>query len=103
MRATRRINVDLPLVFGALLLTLYGLAVVFSAGHTDFRTPATGAWKSQMVWVIVGIAGAFGVSRASVRLIEWLTVPVYALTCLLLVALLVGLGSGAGTAPNTTG
>jgi rod shape determining protein RodA len=43
------------------------------------------------------------VSRASVRLIEWLTVPGYAFTLLLLAALLAGLGSGAGTATSTTG
>jgi rod shape determining protein RodA len=103
MPATRRINIDLPLVIGALALTVYGLAIVFSAGQTDVRTPATGAWKQQIVWTLVGVIGAFGVSRASVRLIEWLTLPSYALTVLLLVALLVGLGSGAGTATSTSG
>ncbi len=103
MPATRRINIDLPLVIGAVALTLYGLAIVFSAGHTDVRTPATGAWKAQIIWTLIGIVGAFGISRASVRLIEWLTLPAYALTVLLLVALLAGLGSGAGTASSTAG
>src|SRR5829696_4523736 len=69
----RRINVDVPLIVAALLLTGYGLAMVFSAGHTDVRTAATGAWKAQLVWTLVGIIGAYGVSRASVRLIEWMT------------------------------
>jgi rod shape determining protein RodA len=103
MAANRRINVDLPLVIGALLLSCYGLAIVFSAGHTDVRTVAAGAYKSQTVWMLVGFAAAFVVSRASVRLIEWMTVPVYVLTVLLLAALLVGLGSGAGTATSTAG
>lgn len=103
MRGTRRINVDISLVIGALLLTVYGLAIVYSAGKTDFRTPATGAWKSQIAWALIGIVGAYAVSRASVRLIEWMTVPAYAFTCFLLVALLVGLGSGAGTAASTSG
>jgi len=103
MAASRRINVDLALVAAALILTVFGLAIVFSAGQTDFRTPATGAWKAQLAWAGVGIVAAFGVSRASVRLIEWLTVPVYVLTLLLLAALLVGLGSGAGTATSTSG
>jgi rod shape determining protein RodA len=103
MAASRRINVDLALVAAALILTIFGLAIVFSAGQTDFRTPATGAWKAQLAWAGVGIVAAFGVSRASVRLIEWMTVPVYTLTLLLLAALLVGLGSGAGTATSTSG
>jgi rod shape determining protein RodA len=103
MKAGRRINVDLPLIFAALAVTIFGLAIVFSAGQTDFKSPANGAWKAQLVWAFIGIAGAYGVSRASVRLIEWMTVPVYVLTLLLLAALLVGLGSGAGTAENTSG
>jgi rod shape determining protein RodA len=60
-------------------------------------------WKAQIAWAVVGIIAAFAVSRASVRLIEWMTVPAYAFTVLLLVALLVGLGSGAGTAQSTSG
>ncbi len=103
MAASRRINIDLPLVLVALALTFYGLTIVYSAGQTDFRTPATGAWKLQGMWSLIGIASAFALSRASVRLIEWMTVPAYAFTCLLLVGLLVGLGSGAGTATSTSG
>ena len=103
MAQSRRINIDLSLVIAALLLSLYGLAIVYSAGKTDVKTPATGAYKSQAVWIVVGIVAAWAVSRASVRLIEWLTVPGYAFTLLLLAALLAGLGSGAGTATSTTG
>jgi rod shape determining protein RodA len=103
MATTRRINIDLPLVISAVLLSLYGLAIVYSAGQTDVRTLATGAYKQQAEWIVVGIVAAWGVSRASVRLIEWLTLPVYGFTILLLGALLAGLGSGAGTATSTTG
>ena len=103
MAASRRINIDLPLVVAAVSLTLFGLAIVFSAGQTDVRTPATGAYRLQAIWTLIGILGAFAVSRASVRLIEWMTLPAYALTIVLLVALLVGLGSGAGSAASTAG
>ena len=99
----RRINVDIPLVLVASLLTIFGLAMVFSAGQTEVRTQATGVWKAQIIWTVVGIIGAFAVSRASVRMIEWLTVPAYAFTLLLLVSLLIGFGSGARTANSTTG
>ena len=103
MPVTRRINVDLPLVIVASALTIYGLAVVFSAGQTDVKTVAQGAYRLQAIWTCIGILGAFAVSRASVRLIEWMTLPAYSLTILLLVALLAGFGSGAGTATNTSG
>ena len=103
MATTRRINVDLQLIVTAAILSLYGLAVVFSAGHTDVRTVATNAYRAQAVWLVVAIIAAFSVSRASVRLIEWMTVPAYAFTIVLLTALLVGLGSGGGTARSTAG
>jgi rod shape determining protein RodA len=103
MSATRRINVDVPLLAAAVVLSLYGLAIVFSAGQTDVKTVAANAYKSQAIWMLVGVIGAFAVSRASVRFIEWMTVPLYVLTILLLAALLVGLGSGAGTATSTSG
>jgi rod shape determining protein RodA len=103
MSTSRRINIDIPLLVAALLLSLYGLAIVYSAGQTDVKTVAAGAYRSQAMWMIIGVGAAFGVSRASVRLIEWMTLPVYIFTILLLAALLVGLGSGAGTATSTTG
>jgi rod shape determining protein RodA len=103
MPVTRRINVDLPLVLVASALTIYGLAVVFSAGQTDVKTIAQGAYRLQAIWTCIGILGAFAVSRASVRLIEWMALPAYGLTILLLIALLAGFGSGAGTASNTSG
>jgi rod shape determining protein RodA len=103
MSTSRRINIDIPLLVAAILLSLYGLSIVFSAGQTDVKTVAAGAYKSQAMWIVIGIGMAFGVSRASVRLIEWMTLPVYIFTIALLAALLVGLGSGAGTATSTTG
>ena len=42
-------------------------------------------------------------SRASVRLIEWLTLPAYALTLVCCSRCSLGLGSGAGTATSTAG
>lgn len=103
MAVSRRINIDLALVIVAIVLTIFGLAVVFSAGQTDVPTPARGAYRLQAIWTVVGIVGAYAVSRASVRLIEWITLPAYVFTVVLLVALLAGLGSGAGTAASTSG
>jgi rod shape determining protein RodA len=100
----RRTVRDVPLVVLALLLSLYGIAMVYSAGQTDpnVRTAAATVWKSQLVWFGLGLTAAFVVSRATVRVIEWLTWPVYLLSVLLLAVLLVpGIGGGAGTAAST--
>jgi rod shape determining protein RodA len=103
LSSRRRINVDVPLVATAGLLTLFGLLMVFSAGRTEVPTPATNVWKAQIMWTAVGVVAAWAVSRASVRLIEWMTVPAYAFTLVLLLSLLLGLGSGARTATSTSG
>ena len=95
-----RINIDWPLVVSALLLSVYGLAIVYSAGQTDIPTVAATAWKRQIMWFILGIGGAYAISRASVRMLEWLTIPMYVLTIILLFALLF-IGTGAGTAEST--
>jgi len=102
--AARRINVDLTLVIVAAILSLYGIAMVYSAGQTDVPTVAKYAYRAQLTWLAIGLVGAYAVSRASVRLIEWMTVPIYGFTIVLLLALLVpGIGSGAGTAASTAG
>jgi len=96
-----KVTIDWPLLASAILLSAYGIAMVYSAGQTDIPTiAAAGAWKRQLVWLALGIAGAFAMSRASVRFLEWLAVPMYILTILLLVSLLF-IGSGAGTAEST--
>ncbi|MBC7789795.1 MAG: rod shape-determining protein RodA [Anaerolineae bacterium] len=98
----RRIVADYPLVVIALLLSLYGIAMVYSAGETDVRTVAAGVWKSQLVWLTLGVSVALIASRSSVRLLEWLTWPVYAGSLALLVVTLF-FGSGAGTAASVKG
>ncbi len=95
-----RVNVDWPLMAAALLLSIYGLAIVYSAGQTDIRTVAALAWKRQLVWFILGLVGAYVISRASVRMLEWMTLPLYGVTIVLLFSLLF-IGTGAGTAEST--
>ena len=97
----RRLLPDLPLFGIALALSLYGLAAVYSAGQTDVKTVAALAWRSQIVWIVIAIGAAYAASRSSIRLLEWMTVPLYLLSVLLLVATLVGFGGGAGTAAST--
>jgi rod shape determining protein RodA len=96
----RRIVADYPLVLIALLLSLFGIAMVYSAGQTDTPTAVARVYKSQIVWLIIGMIGAYGISRSSVRFIQWVTLPAYILSVGLL-ALTVVIGAGAGTAAST--
>lgn len=96
----RRIVGDLPLVLTALALTAYGVAMVYSAGQTDVRSATAGLWQMQLLWCAVALAGALIVSRFSVRVLEWMTVPAF-VAMLALLAITLVFGGGAGTAAST--
>jgi rod shape determining protein RodA len=93
--------VDPPLVVVALILTLFGLAMIFSAGLTHFPEPGVvNAWRRQAVWFGLAIVAFTVVSRISVRWLEWAAVPAYVIGLVLLAATLI-VGTGAGTAAGT--
>ena len=96
----RQLVADYPLVLLALLLSGFGIAMVYSAGQTDVPTKVTELWRHQATWLGVGLAAAWLASRASLRLLDWMTIPVYAGSCAVLLLLLF-VGRGAGTAAST--
>ena len=102
MPAKGKLRVDVPLVLTALFLSLYGIAMVYSDGQTDIPIAKyiANAYKQQAVWFTLALCVAYFISRASVRMIEWMTVPLYALVLMLLAATLV-VGGGAGTAASS--
>lgn len=100
MSNRRRRIADSTLVALAFLLTLFGLAMVYSAGQTDVPTLVARLYKLQMIWFCVGLGAAYVASRASVRFLDWVATPGYVLACLLLLLLLF-VGAGAGTAAGT--
>jgi rod shape determining protein RodA len=91
---------DWPLVAMALVLAAAGVAMVYSAGQTDVPTFVHGIWRSQVMWVGLGLGIAFGITRLSVRAIEWAALPVYLASTLVLL-ILIFIGQGAGTAAST--
>ncbi len=94
---------DYPLLVVALLLSAFGVAMVYSAGQSDMPVRYIEvAWQRQLGFLAAGLAAAWVVSRSSVRFIEWSAWPAYALSILLLVVTLL-FGSGAGTAESMKG
>ena len=99
----KRVVADYPLALLALLLTAYGVAMVYSAGQTDAQVVADmNAWQRQLMWLGAGLVMAYVVSRASVRFLEWVAVPAYTLSIVLLLVTL-AFGTGAGTAKSMSG
>ncbi|MBW7933954.1 MAG: rod shape-determining protein RodA [Gemmatimonadaceae bacterium] len=100
MSAPRRRFADPTLVGIALVLSLFGIAMVYSAGQTDVPTAVAKLYRQQSVWFVIGLGAAYLVSRASVRFLDWVTVPAYTVSIVLLFLLLF-IGAGAGTAAST--
>lgn len=96
MKVSRQVVIDYPTVAIAVLLSIFGVAMVYSAGQTDFHTPVASAYRAQAIWLLAGFAGGYGLARMPLRFVDWIAWPAYLFTLLLLLALLVlGVGSGA--------
>ena len=64
----RRFIPDYPLLITAGLLSVFGVAMVYSAGQTDTPTYVAGLYRSQIVWLLAGLGIGYAVSRSdSVR------------------------------------
>ncbi len=100
MSVPRRRIADPTLVALAMALSVFGIAMVYSAGQTDVPTAVATLYRQQIVWFMLGVSAAYAVSRASVRFLDWVTVPAYAVSIFLLFLLLF-VGAGAGTAAST--
>jgi rod shape determining protein RodA len=88
-----------PLLFWlVLVLSLIGVAMIYSAGQLDVPDPAVeGLWMKQLVFLAVSLATMLLVMRVDTRWFEWAAVPLYVLGTLALAATLV-IGTGKGTA-----
>ena len=96
----RKVIADFPLVALALLLSVFGILMVYSAGQTDVPTPVARLWKSEIIWLAISLVAALLVTRVSVRFLEWVAWPSYLVTLIVLASLFV-LGSGAGDAASS--
>jgi rod shape determining protein RodA len=96
----RAIPADWPLVALTAFLSACGVAMIYSAGQTDVPTFVDGLWRTQIVWLALGIIVAWVITRSSVRALEWAALPLF-LAAVLMLFLLLFIGQGAGTAAGT--
>jgi rod shape determining protein RodA len=98
IRVVRGWLMDPPLVIAIVALTAFGIAMIFSAGVVHIPNPVSaGAWVRQCVWFGVALVIFALLSRVPLRWIEWVAVPSYVVSMVLLAITLV-IGVGRGTA-----
>lgn len=92
---------DPALFLAVIAMTLFGVAMVYSAGQLAVPDPAvSGLWRRQLLWLAISLSAFLVVARIRMRWFEWVAIPAYAFGLLLLVAALV-IGTGKGTAQGT--
>ncbi len=84
-----------------LLLSLWGVALIYSSGAGMGGGSSNGLWARQLAVLGIGVLGYLAISRISVSLLEWLALPAYLLAVGALALTLI-VGMGAGTAASTT-
>jgi rod shape determining protein RodA len=93
-------SIDRQLITVTFGLILFGLVTLYSAGQTDVPTRAAGVWQRQLMWVGIGIVGAWILFHVSLRVLEWVAPALYAFS-LLLLGIVLWVGTGAGTAESS--
>lgn len=89
---------DPPLFAAVLGLSLFGVAMVYSAGQLDVPSATTvHAWKRQAFWLAISVVALAVVMRVHVKWFEWAAIPLYVVAIGALVLTLF-VGTGAGTA-----
>jgi rod shape determining protein RodA len=86
------------LVLTVLVLSVFGVAMVYSAGVLNVPSPVTeDIWQRQLQWLVLALIAFSAITLVPSRWIEWAALPAYVFGILLLLATLV-VGTGAGTA-----
>jgi rod shape determining protein RodA len=88
-----------PLLFLLVLgLSLFGVAMVYSAGQLDVPDPRMAElWQKQLLWLGLSVVALVLVMRIQVKWFEWAALPLY-LVALGALVLTLFIGTGAGTA-----
>jgi rod shape determining protein RodA len=93
---------DRALFLAVLLMTAFGVAMIYSAGVLNIPSPVTeGAWIRQAQWVVIALVAFTAIRQIGPRWIEWIAVPAYVVSVLLLVTTLI-IGTGSGTAAGVS-
>jgi rod shape determining protein RodA len=96
IRLFERWAVDPALVLAVFGLSLFGIAMIYSAGVVFIPDTVTeNAWLRQALWFFLALAAFSLLARVPLRWIEWVAIPSYVFSLVLLgITLVIGTGSG---------
>jgi rod shape determining protein RodA len=87
MRPRDFLEIDFPLFFSALILTVFGILFIYSSGYQELYgvVSTSDEYQKQIVWAIAGAAVALALAAVNFRQVYDLSVYLYGGTLLLLV------------------
>jgi rod shape determining protein RodA len=92
---------DPALVIAVVGLSMFGVAMIYSAGQVDVPNAVSArAWRMQLVWLGLSLVALLIVLRLEARWLEWIAPPAYIIGIAALLTTLV-VGTGVGTAAGT--
>ena len=93
-------GVDSLLLFTVLILLAFGLIMVFSASYADAQNRYNDSYyfiKHQLIMAVLGLVFMVAASRVGIRMYKFVSIPLYAISIVLLMLVLV-IGSAGGGA-----
>jgi rod shape determining protein RodA len=92
---------DPALVIAVIGLSMFGVAMIYSAGQVDVPNAVSArAWRMQFIWLCLSLVALLIVLRLEARWLEWIAPPAYIIGIAALLTTLV-VGTGVGTAAGT--
>ncbi|HEX3927842.1 MAG TPA: rod shape-determining protein RodA [Gemmatimonadales bacterium] len=101
-------GLDRSLLVVVILLSAFGMLIIYSAGQTDLNLTPHGSWLHQprwlwvlqLIWTVIATGAAALAYRTSFRILEWATPWLYGIALVILSITLV-IGTGAGSAASS--
>lgn len=85
MKIQDYLEIDFPLFFAAILLTIFGILFIYSSGITSSGVVVSNEYTKQIIWGIIGLILALVISLLNYKRVYDFSVYIYGLIILMLV------------------
>jgi len=84
MKIRDYLEIDFPLFFAAVLLTVFGILFIYSSGITSSGTVVSNEYTKQIIWAVVGLISALVISLLNYKRVYDFSLYIYVLVVFLL-------------------
>jgi len=85
MKIRDYLEIDFPLFFAAVILTVFGILFIYSSGITSSGTVVSNEYTKQIIWAVVGLVLALVISLLNYKRVYDFSLYIYVLIVLMLI------------------